>query len=251
VALEEQEARELAFWRREVADDAPAGELRNLLLKLGEAHWLLDRLERYEPLFAGAGTILELGAGEGWGSAMVKRLFPQAEVVASDLSPEAIARAGRWADVVGAAPDRTLACPGYDVPLEDESVGLIFAFQAAHHFGAHDRTLAEAHRVLRPGGTCLYLHEPSCPPSLHRVARARVNRKRPEVPEDVLVHSRLLELGRAAGFDASVVFDADPAHRRPGETIYYAALQRVPFLWARLPCTADFRFAKPLTGGNA
>jgi len=251
VALEEHEARELAFWRRETADVTPAGELRSLLLKLGEAEWLLDRLERHEPLFTGAGTILEIGAGEGWGSAMVKRLFPQAEVIASDLSPEAIGRAGRWADVVGATPDRTLACPSYDLPLADGSVGLVFAFQAAHHFGAHGRTLVEVYRVLRPGGTCLYLHEPSCPPSFYRLARTRVNRKRPEVPEDVLVHSRLLELARAAGFTASVAFDADPAHRRPGETLYYAALQRLPFLWARLPCTADFRFAKPTTGGNA
>jgi SAM-dependent methyltransferase len=244
VELEEQEARELAFWRREAANETPGGELRTLLIKLAEAEWLVDRLERHERLFAEAGTVLELGAGEGWGSAMVKRLYPQAEVIASDLSPEAIARAGRWAEVVGAVPDRTLACPSYDIPLEDGSVGLVFAFQAAHHFGAHDRTLAEVHRVLRPGGMCLFLHEPSCPPALHRLAKARVNRKRPEVPEDVLVHSRLLELARAAGFEASVEFDTDPAHRRPGETLYYAALQRLPFLWTRLPCTADYRFVK-------
>lgn len=247
MALEAKEARERAFWEREAAAETPTGELRNLLLKFGEAEWLVARLERHERLFAEAGTILELGAGEGWGSAMVKRVFPQAEVIASDLSPKAIGRAGGWAQVVGAVPDRTLACPSYDIPLEDGSVGLVFAFQAAHHFGAHGRTLAEVHRVLRPGGTCLYLHEPSCPPSLHRVAKARVNRKRPEVPEDVLVHSRLLELARAAGFEASVEFDADPSHRRPGETVYYAALQRLPFLHARLPCTADFVFRKAST----
>ncbi len=251
MAQEEQEARELAFWRREAAAETPTGALRNLLLKLGEGSWLVYRLERYEPLFAAAGTILELGAGEGWGSAMVKRAFPGAEVIASDLSAEAVAHAGEWEPVVGAVPDRTLACPSYEIPLEDGSVGLVFAFQAAHHFGAHGRTLAEVHRVLRPGGTCLYLHEPACPPGLHRLAKARVNRKRPEVPEDVLVHTRLLEIARAAGFEASVEFDPDPAHRRPGETLYYAALQRLPFLWARLPCTADFRFDKPTTGGNA
>jgi SAM-dependent methyltransferase len=246
-ALDEREARELAFWRRGAEAETPTGELHALLLKLGEAHWLVDRLERYRPLFAEAGTILELGAGEGWGAAMVKRVFPQAEVIASDLSPDAIGHAGRWGAVVGAAPDRTLACPSYAIPLEDGGVGLVFAFQAAHHFGAHDRTLTEAYRVLRPGGACLYLHEPSCPPSLHRLAKARVNRKRPEVPEDVLVHSRLLELARAAGFDASVEFDADPAHRRPGETLYYAALQKLPFLQARLPCTADYVFRKAAT----
>jgi SAM-dependent methyltransferase len=245
VALEEHEARELAFWRRELGERSGLDGLRALVLKLGEAEWLVPKLARYEDVFANAGTVLELGAGEGWAACAVKRAFPDVHVIASDLSPDAIAAGGRWSEVFGAAPDRTLACPGYDIPLADGSVGLVFAFQAAHHFGAHERTLAEVHRVLRPGGTCLYLHEPSCPPSLHRLARARVNRKRPEVPEDVLVHSRLLELGRAVGFDASVAFDPDPLNRRPGETLYYLALQRLPFLWARLPCTADYRFSKP------
>src|SRR5688572_20188816 len=121
----EQEARELAFWRSDAAAETPTGELRNLMLKLGEGSWLVYRLERYEPVFAEAGTILELGAGEGWGSAMVKRVFPEAEVIASDLSPEAVARAGEWTSVFGAAPDRTLACPSHEIPLEDGSVGLV------------------------------------------------------------------------------------------------------------------------------
>lgn len=244
-AVERQEADELAFWRRELGAGTGVDALRGIVLKLGEAEWLLPKLDRYAPLFAEAGTALELGAGEGWASCIVKRAFPDVELVASDLSGEAVARAERWADVFGAAPDRTLACPAYEIPLEDGSVGLVFAFQAAHHFRAHRRTLAEVHRVLRPGGTCLYLHEPSCPPSFHRLAKARVNRKRPEVPEDVLVHSRLVELAREAGFEPAVRFDADPLNRRPAETLYYVLLRRAPFLWPRVPCTADYVFRKP------
>ena len=156
---------------------------------------------------------------------MVKRAFPGLEVLASDLSPEAIALAPRWKDVFGAVPDRTFACASYEIPLEDASVGLVYAFQAAHHFGAHRRTLAELQRVLRPGGHVLYLHEPSCPPRLHDLAKRRANRKRPEVPEDVLVHSELSELAREQGFEASVRFDPDALNRRPGQT---ALLPRAP-----------------------
>jgi hypothetical protein len=90
----------------------------------------------------------------------------------------------------------------------------------------------------------LYLHEPSCPPRLHGLAKRRANRKRPEVPEDVLVHSELCDLAREQGFEASVRFDPDPLNRRPGQTLYYLALRRAPFLWSRVPCTADYLFTK-------
>jgi SAM-dependent methyltransferase len=244
VELQDREAAELEFWRRTLNKESDADALTTLVLKLGEAEWFLPKLRHWHAVFEEAGTALEIGAGEAWTAAMVKRAFPSLEVVASDLSPEAIALAPRWRDVFGAVPDRTFACASYDVPLEDGSVGLVYAFQAAHHFGAHRRTLAELHRVLRPGGHVLYLHEPSCPPRLHELARRRANRKRPEVPEDVLVHSELCDLALEQGFETSVRFDPDPLNRRPGQTLYYLALQRLPFLWPRVPCTADYLFTK-------
>ena len=44
-----------------------------------------------------------------------------------------------------------------DVPLADASVDLVLLSQALHHAGEPSRALAEAHRILRPGGRVLVL----------------------------------------------------------------------------------------------
>ena len=54
MALEEHEARELAFWRRELGERSGLDWLRALVLKLGEAEWLVPKLTRYEDVFATA-----------------------------------------------------------------------------------------------------------------------------------------------------------------------------------------------------
>lgn len=54
--------------------------------------------------------------------------------------------------------------------------------------------MKEIYRVLKDGGICLYLHEPSCRQYLYKLAFERVNRKRPKVPEDVLLFKKFKEL---------------------------------------------------------
>jgi SAM-dependent methyltransferase len=213
--------------------------------KLGEARWLLDKLEAYEADFAAARSILELGAGQGWATCIVKRLFPDAKVVASDLSPDALASAETWVEVIGAAPDATVACRSSEIPYGDESFDLVFCFQSAHHFGPLEPTLSEARRLLAPGGVALFLHEPSCQRYVHRLAARRVRARRQAAPEDVLVYTEVERLGREAGFDVRVRFDPTRVNRQPLETVYYAALSAVPSLQGLLPCTADYSFRKP------
>ncbi len=145
--------------------------------------------------------------------------------------------------------DRALACPSFDVPLEDESIDLVFTFQSAHHFGAHRRTLAEASRLLRPGGTAVYIHEPTSPEWIYSRAVARVNRKREglghQVVEDVLLPARLLEIGRELGFEVLVAYAPTLTLRGPTEFLYYLALRKLRPLQRWLPCTADVVFEKP------
>lgn len=215
------------------------------MLKAGEARWLRDKLEHYKAEFSRAATILELGAGQGWASCIVKRLFPESKVIASDISPWAIASAPAWERLFEVSLDATFACRSADIPLEAGSVDLVFCFQSAHHFVEHEATLAEVHRVLSPFGMAVYLHEPSCPRWLYRVATYRANRLRPAVPEDVIVSSELVELGRRAGFESSVRFDPTPVNREPVETVYFLALSKLTSLSRFVPCTADYVFRKP------
>jgi len=238
LAIKEQ--REIDAWKGNSVE-----HLGSVASKFAESRAFLVKLGEYQDLFYGAERILEIGGGQGWAAGMVKRLFPDAAVYASDISPHAVAQVPEWERILKVSLDGRFACRSYDIPMPDAGLDLVFTFEAAHHFVAHRRTLVELYRVLRPGGTAIYLREPSCPDWIHGFAKRRVNAKRPEVPEDVVRTGKLAALGREAGFAVSVRYDPSTIHRQPLETLYYAALGRARFLQRVLPCSADYVFRKP------
>jgi len=244
--LAAKEQLEINAWRDSPTEAPGVDSIENLVNKLTDAPVFLEALGRHRARFESAARILELGAGQGWAACLVKkRLGPGTHVTASDLSPFAIASLGLWERVFAVRLDASFHCRSYEIPVESGGVDLVYTFQAAHHFVAHRRTVRELHRVLAPGGCALYLHEPTCSRWIHPLAHRRVNQKGMPVPEDVLVHKELLQLGRDAGFTVSTVFDLSLAKRGPVEMLYYSALRSVPGLKHVLPCTRDFVFEKP------
>jgi SAM-dependent methyltransferase len=235
---------ELDFWRQSPHEGPGSDSVVQIVHKAVEAAVFVDVLRRYEPDFARARNILELGGGQGWASCIVKRQFPNARVTLSDLSADAISSVRTWERVYNVHLDGAIACPSYEIPVGDAAFDLVFAFASAHHFAAHRQTFQELHRVLGPAGQALYFYEPSCYPLLYRLAHRRVNRKRPDVPEDVLVYPKLVSLAREAGLEAAVEFYPSVLARAPGALLYYSALARLPWLQRVLPCTANFRFRR-------
>jgi SAM-dependent methyltransferase len=239
--------RELEHWRSSPTERPGVFDPRNVVHKCTEAQVLLDAVDRHRERFEAAEDLLELGGGQGWAACLVKSLF-KGRVIGSDLSADAVASVSIWENVFRVRLDEILACPSYEVPIENGSLDLIFTFQAAHHFGAHRRTLAECRRLLRPGGALLYLQEPSAPAWIYPRAVARVNKKRAsydhDVVEDVLVPSELLRVASELGLAGSVAFTPTLSNRQPVEFLYYLALGRLKPLQRALPCTADFLFRR-------
>lgn len=236
---------EMAFWENSPDERPEADSLGNLINKISEAGIFLDLLRRYESDFTRAQTIVELGAGQGWASCVVKRSFPAAGVIATDISNRAVASAAKWESLFQVRLDGAFACRCYELPIPDSSVDVVFCFAAAHHFVAHRRTVGELRRVLAPGGRALYLYEPSCSPICYPLAYRRVNHKRPEVPEDVLILPKLLALGSEAGLTVERDFYPSTRYRSTGASLYYSVLARAPLLQQILPCTVNYRFTKP------
>jgi len=235
------------YWRTSEHERPESNSVHNIVNKAGEAAIFLEILELYRADFARAGTVLELGAGQGWASCLVKSLFPNARVIATDVSDYAVRSLPKWEGIFGVKLDAAKTAPSDDLPEEDGSIDVVFCFAAAHHFATDRSTLAEIHRVLSPGGVAHYLYEPACPAYLHRAAKWRVMRKRPEVPEDVLVYTRLLSYAEEVGLSGQVSFYPSFTHRGRMETFYYATLSALPPLRRLLPCTANFAFRKPAT----
>lgn len=245
--LERRRQLELAAWQ--TPNEGPESDLvYNLAIKGPELGMLLELLERFRQHFDSAQTILELGAGQGFASCMVKRLFPRGHVIATDLSVDALASAPKWERVFEVALEATVACPSDRLPFPDASQDLVFCFQAAHHFVRHRSTLAEVRRVLRPGGSALYLHEPTCAEWIYPLALRRVTNKRQSVPEDVLRYGKLCRLAGEAGLGCQLDFYPTTRARGAAETIYYTVLARAPRLQRVLPCTANFLFTRPPEG---
>jgi len=243
--LQQAEAVEIDYWRTSPTESPGSESFENILNKLTDAPVFLEGLSRYRSHLADGHVILELGAGQGWASCLLTRLLgPKTRVIASDISRYALASLPLWKRLFGVSGVEGIACRSYGLPFASGSFDAVIAFQAAHHFRAQRRTLEEVARVLRVGGICLYLHEPACPGYMYPLARFRVNRKRPEVPEDVLVPSRLFRIARGCGLVASSDFDVSIIKRGPVELIYYTGLRLLPWLKHLVPCTRHLVFRK-------
>lgn len=239
-SIKEMESAELTLWDQLRDQDW----LANLSNKLSELRWLQPKFAFYDKKFQSAQSVLELGGGDGWSSCALKRLYPELHVTASDISESAISGIGKWERIFESTVDNRFACRSYSVPLPDNSVDIIFSFQAAHHFRLHRETLGEAARLLAPGGLVMYLHEPSCRKYIHPLAKWRVNHKRPECPEDLLVLEEMQKAATDLGFRLEVIYSTVTINRGVIEGVYYKVLSLFPPLCNMLPCTADFIFTK-------
>lgn len=235
---------ETEFWENDPFERPGSDTIENLLNKGVEASIFGEILGHLSAEFAPARRVVEVGGGQGWASCIVKRRYPGAHVTLTDAVPAAVAGRGIWERVFNCQLDAAFAAPAQRIPLPDGSADVVFCYAAAHHFVDHRAALAEAHRLLTPGGSCLWLYEPTSPALLHGFAEARVNRKRTDVHEHVLVPAQILRNARATGFSASVRYWPNTLRRGRIESLYYASLALAPILCPLLPCTAHFTLRK-------
>ncbi len=236
----QQIEQEALFWDNDPFERPGSDALENLLNKGVDASTFREIVAQFSGQFAASRRIVEVGGGQGWASCILKRLYPAAHITLSDAVPSAIVGLAIWERVFDCKLDAATAAPAQAIPIPDESVDLVFCYAAAHHFVDHDAALVETYRILRPGGWCLWLYEPTSSRMLHRAAEARVNRKRPDVHEHVLVPSIVLSKARCAGFTAAVEYWPNTLRRGRFESIYYLLLSFVRLLCPILPCTAHF-----------
>jgi ubiquinone/menaquinone biosynthesis C-methylase UbiE len=99
--------------------------------------------------------VLDLGCGGGH---VTFAAAPHAgEVVAYDLSPEMLAVVARSAADRGFANVATRQGRVEVLPFADASFDLVLSRFSAHHWGDLDAALAEARRVVKPGGAACFV----------------------------------------------------------------------------------------------
>ena len=143
-------------------------------------------------------TIMDFGAGIGNALAPMHEAFPEAEIIALDVSRASL----DLVDAQAIPQVRTLAYDGLHIPLPDATAdsGLDCVFIACvfHHIPAehHIALLKELRRVLRPDGVLvLFEHNPLNPLTRLAVARCEFDRDAVLIGASEM-HRRL----RAGGF---------------------------------------------------
>lgn len=244
VTTEARENSEINFYRDDENERPESDSIYNIINKMGACAVFMSLLEKNRSIFTGSKKVLELGGGQGWASAALKKQFPELIVTHTDISEYAVASQHKWERIFNTKIDNAYACRAYAIEEDDESIDIVFCFAAAHHFANMNDSLWEICRVLKKGGYCLFLHEPSTSPLFYKQAYRRVNKGRPVVPEDVLVYPRLNKVAEKTGFKASVEFNPTLINRGPIEMFYYIVLRGIPILQKILPCTANYYFIK-------
>ena len=237
--LKEKERRDFEYWQQSPVASPRSETTEYLISRAGKMKVFWEKLTRHLTVFERAQTILELGAGQCWASCIVKKEWPDKRVVATDLAPAAVESAHRWERIFDVKLDGVCSSPGYATPFRDQSFDLVFCFAAAHHFVRHRETFAELHRVLRKGGTILYMHETGCRRIFYPLIFKHVSGQRSDMFEDALVYRELSTMAADCGLDADVVFDPTLTDRGPFETLYFSLLKRSRWLQSLLPCSID------------
>lgn len=101
-------------------------------------------------LFKGA-KVLEVSCGHGGGAAYLARTFQPSEYIGLDLNPEGIRYCTARHQVPGL---RFVTGDALTLPFPDGSFDVVVNVEASHCYPDFPRFLAEAARVLKPGG-CL------------------------------------------------------------------------------------------------
>ena len=144
--------------------------------------------------------VLDLGCGTGWTSLFFARAGY--EVVGVDIAPDMIARANAQRDLEGVSGASFVVSDYEHLAYRDEFDAVVF-FHSLHHADDEALAIRRAFAALKPGGVFV-CDEPgeghsTSEDSLEAVAKFGVTEK--DMPP-----GRVVELGRAAGFESFRVF---------------------------------------------
>jgi demethylmenaquinone methyltransferase/2-methoxy-6-polyprenyl-1,4-benzoquinol methylase len=114
-------------------------------------------LAPHAALFAGVRRVLDVGAGTGAFLPQLRRLAPDARILAIDLSAAMLARA----QASGRGDERVawLRADAHALPLRSGQMALVTCHDSFAHFEDRPRALAAFRRALAPGGHLLILHD--------------------------------------------------------------------------------------------
>jgi ubiquinone/menaquinone biosynthesis C-methylase UbiE len=144
--------------------------------------WIMDRIDRESRGLKGK-HLLEIGCGMGFDS--LEFLKRGVRVTATDLTPTAVGLAKRHFDIVGVRAENVKTENALELSFDDDTFDAVWSNGVLHATGDTRRAIAEARRVLKPGGRAMISHfyrKPSWMWWMHRWGRENIEHKDQDPP---------------------------------------------------------------------
>ena len=162
-------------------------------------------------------VILDVGCSVGMSTKYLSDAFPSANVIGLDLSPYMLAVAKvRDANELGRERRRWVHGKGEDTGLPDECVDLVSLAFVIHECPgeATAALMAEAHRILKPGGTFVMTDNNPSSPVIQNLPPALFTLMKSTEPHSNEYYTVDVEdLLHTAGFEHVRSVNSDPRHR--------------------------------------
>lgn len=129
-------------------------ELLDRTSELFKARLMLPVVEMPLDQLAGL-QVLEIGPGGGAHSCLFKR--QGASVTALDITPERAMSTAFKLGLIDGGEGRAYQGDAESLPFRDGSFDIVYSNGVLHHSQDTDKTLAEVHRVLKPGGRAVLM----------------------------------------------------------------------------------------------
>ena len=144
--------------------------------------WIMDRIDREAKLLRGK-HLLEIGCGMGYDS--LEFLKRGVRVTATDLTPNAVTITRQHFEIEGVQAEDIRTANALNLPFPEDTFDAVWANGVLHATGDTRRAIAEARRVLKPGGRAIISHfyrKPSWMYTIHRLGRENIEYKEEDPP---------------------------------------------------------------------
>jgi len=144
--------------------------------------WIMEGIESEAAHLRGK-HLLEIGCGMGYDSLEFIRRGVRVSMI--DLTPAAVDFARRHFEIVGSEAELIEVATALDLPFEDGTFDAVWSNGVLHATGDTPRAIAEARRVLKPGGRAIISHfyrRPSWMHWMHRAAKENIEHEDQDPP---------------------------------------------------------------------
>jgi SAM-dependent methyltransferase len=144
--------------------------------------WIMERIDREAKLLKGK-HLLEIGCGMGFDS--LEFLKRGVRVTATDLTPNAVEMTRKHFEVENVKAEELRTANALELPFDDNTFDAVWSNGVLHATGDTRRAIAEARRVLKPGGRAIISHfyrKPSWMYTINRLGRENIEYKEEDPP---------------------------------------------------------------------